>query len=75
MKKAVLFFGLVIAGSILTSCTTDDLDQNISNSNIQFEEEINQSFYEKDSDTIVKVNINVSTETNSTDPIVIPKKD
>ncbi|MEQ3662490.1 MAG: hypothetical protein ABNG98_09430 [Flavobacterium sp.] len=73
MKKSVILFGLAISFVFLTSCTTDDLDQNLNNSNINFEEEMNQNLYQRDNDTIVFPNVNMTTSSVDGDPIVKPK--
>lgn len=73
MKKSVLFLGVVVSFLSLTSCTTDDLDQNFNNSNIQLDEEMNQNFYQRDSDSIVPQPTNNASGTNDGDPILKPK--
>lgn len=73
MKKAILFFGLVVGLLSITSCTTDDLNQDLNNSNIQFEEEINQSIYQRDLDTIIVQPTTNTSQAIDGDPIVKPK--
>jgi hypothetical protein len=73
MKKSAIIFGLVLSIAFLTSCTTDDFDQEINNSNVQFEEEMSQDLYQRDGDTIVTPIVNTVTSTVVGDPIVKPK--
>jgi hypothetical protein len=64
MKKAVLFFGLVLGVSMLTSCTTDDFQSEIAAPNAKFAQENNYEMFGKEGDSLMV-----------TDPIIIPKKD
>jgi hypothetical protein len=73
MKKSILFLGFAVVFLLLTSCTTDDFDQEINNSNVQFEEEMSQDLYQRDGDTIVTPIVNTVTSTVVGDPIVKPK--
>ena len=75
MKKSTLFLGFAVVFLSLTSCTTDDFDQEINNSNVQFEEEMSQGLYQRDGDTIITPVVNTVTSTLLGDPIVKPKKD
>ena len=75
MKKSAIIFGLVLSITFLTSCTTDDFDQELNNSNVQFEEEMSQDLYQRDGDTIITPVVNTVTSTLLGDPIVKPKKD
>ena len=73
MKKSATLLGLVLSITFLTSCTTDDFDQEINNSSVHFEEEMNQEFYQRDGDSIVTPIVNTVTSTVVGDPIVKPK--
>ena len=75
MKKPTLFLGFAVVFLSLTSCTTDDMDREINNSKIQFEEEINQSLYQRNGDTIVVPPTQNTSQANDGDPIVKPKQD
>ena len=75
MKKSVIILGFVFSLITLASCTTDDMDREINNSKIQFEEEINQSLYQRDGDTIVVPPTQNTSQANDGDPIVKPKQD
>ena len=75
MKKSVIILGFVFSLITLTSCTTDDMDREMSNSKVQFEEEINQSLYQRNGDTIVVPSTQNTSQANDGDPIVKPKRD
>ncbi|UOX34817.1 hypothetical protein LXD69_04735 [Flavobacterium sediminilitoris] len=67
MKKAILFIGMLFGFSILmTSCTTDEYDQQIETSVY----EIDNSSLNRDGDDGT-----TNTQAGETDPIVKPKKD
>ncbi|UOX34816.1 hypothetical protein LXD69_04730 [Flavobacterium sediminilitoris] len=70
MKKAILFIGMLFGFSILmTSCTTDEYDQQIETSVY----EIDNSSLNRDGDDGTTDTTN--TQADETDPIVKPKKD
>ena len=70
MKKAILFIGMLFGFSILmTSCTTDEYDQQMETSTY----EVDNSSLNRDGDDGTTDTTN--TQTDETDPIVKPKKD
>lgn len=73
MKKSILFLGFAVVFLSLTSCTTDDLNQDFNDSSVQLEEEMGQDLYQRDSDSIVAPLNNTVVTTAVGDPIVKPK--
>ena len=73
MKKIILYIGILFGFSILmTSCTTDEYDQQMESSAY----EVDNSSLNKDGDDGVTDTTNSDTdELDETDPIVKPKKD
>ena len=77
MKKLSIIFSVLFATFFLNSCTSDDFESQIENSNKTFNNEVDYSQFAKAGDTVVKPATQNDYETGTTesDPIIVIKKD